>query len=524
MAGTVTTDLIFFSGATGGTSDCDSLTDWSGTGLDLDTVAFVQGTGSIFTYLAAASTSRLTDFACAAIDIQNKVIYFWFALGKVGFLDTKALGGLRLRVEDASANWGEWYVAGSDTLPHNGFICHAVHTAIAFDDVSATPPDKAAITKVCIRAYGSFPGKAYTWVDAVRIGTGITIKGGTEASPATLQDIIDVEETVGNQWGVLSKVEGILYAQGLLNFGSTTAGEATFFKDTNQVLIFKTAIVPTDFFEMRVQGNATSTTKVYFGDKSGGRGISGCVFRSAGAPKFKFTAIDTSITDLGIYGCAFFDANTISLPAYSATREVLSTNFEACAMILLDTCIVEYCSFISADDAGAKVTDTTDPPRFKDSSLISCPYGVRIPNTGTYKFDNLKFSGSISADIDNTSGGLVTVNCVNGANPTTYTGNTTINNYVDVTVTAKDENQVGIQGVSVRVSKLDDNSVVYMNELTDVNGVATESINYPGAVNLRIRVRKSSVNGTRYIPIETTGAMAATGFTLTVILYVDGNL
>ncbi|MEM2355145.1 MAG: hypothetical protein QXO00_02365, partial [Candidatus Bathyarchaeia archaeon] len=112
MAGTVSTDLAFFVGATGGSSSADSLTDWTGSGLAVDTVQFVQGTGSIYSYLAASSTTRYWNFACVSTNIQGKAIYFWFALGKVGWLNTKANGGLTFKVTDANGNWALWNVAG----------------------------------------------------------------------------------------------------------------------------------------------------------------------------------------------------------------------------------------------------------------------------------------------------------------------------------------------------------------------------------------------------------------------------
>ena len=76
---------------------------------------------------------------------------------------------------------------------------------------------------------------------------------------------------------------------------------------------------------------------------------------------------------------------------------------------------------------------------------------------------------------------------------------------------------------SVRISKLTDNSVVYMNEVT-VLGVAQETIISPGTVDVRIRVRKSTSGETRYIPFETFGQIAAANFGLATTLYVDGNI
>lgn len=525
MAGTVTTDLVFFTGATGGSSAADALTDWTGTGLVVDTVAFVQGTGSIYTYSAASTTSRLADFACVATDIQNKVIYFWFALGKVGFLSTKAAGGLRLRVEDASANWGEWYVAGSDTLPHNGFICHAVHTSTAYNDNSATLPNKAAITKVCVRAYGSFPGKAYTWVDAVRIGTYLGIKAGTSADPAKLDDIITAEQTVANQWGILSKVEGAYFCQGKLLIGSTTAGEATYFKDESKTVVFKTALVPTDWFETKLQGNATAATQIFLGSKVGGRGISGCSFSAFGAPKYKITATDTNVGEFGFYGCSFLDADTIALPPYSTTKEVISCSFEKCAEVLSDTCKMQYCNFVSADGRGVRIASASH--NITDCNFINCPKCVHCNFSAAVTFDNLKFSGSNGTDkwdIEHSVAGALTVNCTNGSNPQYVTetggGSTSIINTVYLRVYVKDEANAVIQGASVAIYKSSDNTQL-MNELSDVNGLAEETFNYPGSdVDIYARVRKSST-GTRYVPYNTTGTITSGGYTLTVVMIKD---
>ena len=516
MAGTVTTDLVFFTGATGGSSSADALTDWTGTGLVVDTVAFVQGTGSIYTYSAASTTERLADFACVATDIQNKVIYFWFALGKVGFLNTKATGGLRVRVEDASANWGEWYIAGSDTLPHNGFLCHPVHTNTAYDANSATLPNKAAITKICIRAYGSFPGKSYTWVDAVRIGTYVQIKAGTEASPATFADIITAEETTANRWGILSKTEGVLFCQGLLLFGSITAAEATYFKDTSKVLVFSDKLVPADYFEMKIQGNATGTTQIYFGIESGGRGISGCVFRSAGAAKFKLTATDANITDLGIYGCTLFDTATISLPAYSITRKVLDCTFEKCGEVVVNTCTVKYCNFVSSDGSAALISSIGH--NTTNCNFINCPEGVKLNtyDASAYPFSALIFTGT-TYHVNNISGSTLTVGNANGSNASTYTG--TLVNFtgsVDLTMTVKNQAGTAIVGAWAFIDQDPPVEPWIMNMQTIAGGIASVSHTLGPVTGSIWRIRKYG-----YKDFEQIIDIGSVDISLPVTLIVD---
>jgi hypothetical protein len=518
MTGTVETDLAFFSGATGGISNCDSTTDWIGSGIGVDTVQFVQGTGALYSYLAAASTTRYFEFSCVTTNVRGKAIYFWFALGKVGWLNTKANGGLQLTLTDSAGNYATWNVAGSDTLPHNGFICHVVHTDVTPDIQSATPPDLTRIVKIRITANGSFPGKAYLWLDAVRYGTYLRIKGGDSTSPATFDDIYNAEIQTANRWGVLDKVNGIFFVQGKIIIGSSTAGESTYFKDKNQVVVFKYGIVPDGFYELRLEGNSTGTTSVYFGEKVGERGVSGIVFRTApGAKPFIFDASNQYINELGIYGCSFFDLSNVYLPSYSSTREVNSCTFESCKPVYVSTCTVKYCNFISADDAGI-IVDSTD---FKvtNSNFVNCPYAVRITVTGTFIFDALIFSGN-TVDIDNTSGGEVTVQCVNGSNPTTYTGNTTIINVVYVTVKVVDPNLNPIQGAQVWVYNLTD-EVVIMNTSTDENGIAQTTVNYTGDKSLQINIRKSTPPGTRYLPSTTYGVLTSAGFSTTVTLYPD---
>ena len=507
-------------------SDCDATTGWTAVGgtntLNIDVP--IQGTGCIHNYSASAA-DRGSDYDFGVDkDLSVEDLYFWFALSKTGIIGDYGSTGLRIRVTDAAGVWGEWNLFGKNTVPHNGWIPWTVRVSQTYDAVSGgSGPSRSAIRKVGWRA-NSVLAKGYIYFDAWRYGTGLKLTEGTATVPATWEDIFAADDLAANKYGVIAKFGGVYYLQGQIQIGDAAQTIITYFKDLSKVIVFKDARVDNDFYEIKILGAATYKTSFILGTKSGTAGISGCIINSQSSTKtYKITATDANIDAFGLYGCTFLEANTISLPVYATNHEVLNSIFEKCAVVLVSTCIAENCNFISADDAGTRVTDTSASPVFKNSNLISCPYGVRIPNTGTYKFDNLKFSGSTSADIDNTSGGLVTVNCVNGANPTTYTGNTVINNYVDVTVTVKDEAQTNIAGASVRISKLDDNSVVYMNEITDVNGIATESINYPGAVNLRIRARKSTTS-TKYIPFETTGVMTSTGFSLTVTLYVDGNL
>lgn len=493
---------------------CDAVDDWTGSPT-LDTEIFLQGTGALSAKVSKTTYTAMKPITAA--DLTGQKIYAWMNCATPALLDTKANGGMRIRIEDAAANWREWYVAGKDTYA-GGWENFAVAADSGWDAQSATPPDITAVTAVgvvCVTT--ASVAKINFWWDVLRYGTGLRVKAGTGADPATWEDIYSADNATANKYGILTKYEGVYQLQGKLYIGSTTAGEATYFKDTGKIIIFRDKPFGV-FYEVTIEGNATATTKVYFGEKSGGRGISGCIFNAAGASKYKITATDANITDLGLYGCLFIDADTISLPAYAATKEVLSCNFEKCAKVLADTCTVQYCNFVSADDRAVEMSSTTH--NISDSNFISCPYGVQIPNTGTYTFNALMFSGN-TTDIDNTSGGSVTVNCVNGSNPTTFTGDTTIVNTVYLTVWVEDEEGAALQGAAVRIERLSDNQQL-MNEETDVTGKAEETYNYVGDENIEVRIRKSSSGEpARYFSYKTSGTITSGGYTLTAVLIKD---
>ena len=63
--------------------------------------------------------------------------------------------------------------------------------------------------------------------------------------------------------------------------------------------------------------------------------------------------------------------------------------------------------------------------------------------------------------------------------------------------------------------------VQLMNEVTNGSGVATESFNYSTNTPIIVRIRKSSLGTTRYVPVNTTGTITTTGFSLTVTLIQD---
>jgi hypothetical protein len=56
---------------------------------------------------------------------------------------------------------------------------------------------------------------------------------------------------------------------------------------------------------------------------------------------------------------------------------------------------------------------------------------------------------------------------------------------------------------------------------TASNGIATQNFNYTVSTPVYVRVRKSSIGSTKYIPVSTTGTITSSGYSLTVTLPSD---
>jgi len=417
MAGTVVPNLTII-------SLCEATTGWTavgGTNTLIDPTIFdaIQGTYAIQNYNAGAA-NRGADFDFGIdTNFSDTVIYFWFSFSKV----PHATNPMRIRVTDVSGNWREWNIFTKATLPHTAWMAWALKTTVTYDAQSATPPTMTAIRKVGWRI-DSVIGKVYIYFDAWRYGTGLTIKLGTEGSPAVLEDFVSAEAT--EAYGVIQKINEVYFSQGQIIIGSTTVDESTYFKDINQILVFKSIKGnPTGFYEIKGQNAAsgTGTTKIFFGTKSGTAGISGCVIKAPSAMKWKLTMSNTNITEFGFYGCIFQNADTTEGQVYSTVKEFLSSNFVACGEMLPNTGIVNKCTFISSPARAIKISSTSH--HVTDCQFINCQTAIHHDIGGPvgtpleYDYDKLMFSGG-TYHIENsavTPNYYINIDRINGSNP-----------------------------------------------------------------------------------------------------------
>lgn len=531
MAGTVITDLSFFTGATGGsTSDCDDITDWD-TAPTLDTESFIQGTGACSAKVSKTTFTSVFTFS-VAVNLTNKLIYVWMLSATPAGLAAKSSGGFRIRVEDSLGNWGEWYVAGSDTY-FGGWECFAVHTGETFSNKSATAPIISDITKAGVVCYNiGSSAKTNFYFDAMRYGTGLTIYAGTSGEPAVFADFMTAENDINKKYGVVQELAGIYLVQGKLKFGSLTAGQTTYFKDTTvKIIVFRKRIMPTTFYEIVLQGNATGTTEIYFGDKQGGAGVAGPIFRCEDITiPYKVTATDTNVTKFGFWGCSFYNAGVISGQAYNIDKEFLSCTFFKCSQMEPNTGIVKDCSFLSTTGKAILMNSTSH--KISDSKFINCQTAVHINFSAAVDFDNLNFYGNDPYDIEHSVAGTLTINysADTVAPPSeakvneTGGGNTVIQTSVTLTVRHVKTGSEPTEYVRCYIRMKESPYTEIMNkdamETDDLNPgyyKATRSYTVTGIVVI-VRAREKG-----YLPFEIEMTIPSGGLDVTAVWLEDPN-
>ncbi|HBP51406.1 TPA: hypothetical protein DD455_03690 [Candidatus Shapirobacteria bacterium] len=500
-------------------SMCESTTGWAGgiANLLLQSTAYIQGTYSLAAWINN-TTSAVEYYTISATSLVGQHVYVWMLCN--GRVDTKANGGYRIVLYTDASNYATFYVGGNDTHGNgwNLLCCSADATPTA--QVGTFNPASVTMIGIQFKTITTATKQGQTYIqncfwDAVRYGSGLTItSGATDA--ISMEDIFAVDDDVTYKYGVVQKSYGSYIIQGKLIFGGT-GSESIDFVDSNQIVIFPDNPLVSDTFYGFVVQAGSGTTNFTLGVKSGTVGTSGCIFKAPGTKTYDLNLGNNNNNKVQLYGSSFVNAGLVTLPLSGANREVLNCSFNTSDGVIVSTCLMLNSNIISADDEGVLLSNTSH--QMSDSNFIDNPNAIRIDTAGEYDLDNVKFFGN-TVDIDNTSGGAVVINCTNGSNPSTETGDTTIVNAVTVSVLVVDVTNTPINTAQVAIYKTSDKSEL-LNTDTDANGLVQTTFNYLTDTNIYFRIRKSSTGGTKYVPVSSSGTITSTGFSSTITLLQD---
>ena len=494
--------------------DCDVLTNWSSNETILvDTESMREGTGSIAIQKVSQETSYAqydyyTDHGNAYLDITGEThIYFWTQCRQR--LDTKANGGIRIRLTDASANYREWWVGGSDNY-YGGFQNYVIYTGTAPNASSGT------LNLAQIR-YITFYWKVLSktvvgandcFVDIIYYGMGIIVGGGTSGDKGTFDQIITADETPA--YGVLSKKFGVFMAQGPITFGDSAGATTTYFSDASQIVLFSDALVSSTHYAINIVGNATGTNSVQFGSVTGSGssmvGSEGIVFKAINTSlPFSLNATNTGIDELKLYGSSFINASDVFLGSSTTllggsgtTVDLVDNDFSNPSQVFRNisgsaTVTALRNSIVSANDSRASMdlydgTATTsdewtiiEGKGYEDSAGGATSItvtGEPFPNTATNKpYITVTNSAQVFNldNVSNGSGGRITVT---DQTEIAFDGETTngdVNERFIVTWSVKTPGGTAIENARVKITESAPSAAIANQNNTLSSGAASST-------------------------------------------------
>ena len=531
----------------------DAVTSCTVSGADnnftSDAGEYVEGSAG-FSFDLDAETHTVVFTPSSSLDLTSKNIWIWMMFFTPSFLGTWSSGAVKCRLSDGT-NYSEWYLGGSDNpLMSSAWARIVFYTGSTPDAVSGTL-SISAVTTITYYFTGVSKSKLAqnVFIDYLQYGNatdGIKITGGGSGTEETFADVVGDDETAAA--GMIQEVDGVYFLSGSITFGDTATNNC-YFKDENQLIVSKSfyrsftttnrtsaeSLVGSSHFTVKVQNYSTGTCNFELGSAAGGRGTSGCVFKTGGNQKISFDFNDTDIDVLKLYACTFIDCATTALPTAISGSEVYDCTWNGCGEVNVSTFKFRYCNFVNATSNAIQVDSTSFD--VTDCNFISpTTAGVELTVAGPYTFNNLQFvgtSGSGPYDVNNTYGSSITVNNTGTlSNAQYYTGSTvTFQGSVTVTITVKDnDTKAAIVGAQVSMWY---ESVVgggydtqVMNEDTITSGVASETYTGTTPKECVLRVRKSEdTDDPRYYAFSDIVTIASgTGYSRTVYLKQNDKL
>lgn len=199
-------------------------------------------------------------------------------------------------------------------------------------------------------------------IDAIDIGRGLVVTGGTDLDRVTWDDIDGVASSQSNAYGLIEKRSGVFFMKGEWQFGDATNN--CYFQDADETVVWEgnytlnrngipdTISAVADDLNKLVVVEGTGTTDFISGIKSGvgddATGSNGCTYQAA--PVFDSVRTnlsidfsDVDITNVELFGCRFrrcvgspLDDSSIILSSDATNgpnHEVLGTVFNECGLI-----------------------------------------------------------------------------------------------------------------------------------------------------------------------------------------------
>lgn len=426
---------------------------------------------------------------------------------------TIAAGGIDLWVGSSDTNNYYNTYLGSNTYPiKGGWVIVPFAPDSAWASTRGTPPALTAITSFGIQVQGAFGAvsKAENVViDAIDVGRGVYISGGTGADPVADFDkmVLFDQGNRTNRWGYITESDGIISVFGRLGIGFTThngvpgdntGAKPTRFEDAGKILVFPDGLMQADYSGIDIETGTGSTASFVY--------IENCTFIGISDG---LGAVDTR-PDIWVGGdnvgyCTFFNSRFVRFHDFAETDANVQLDLIDCVFDDLE-CYEHYGGYLDGcslsavpqllPNTGMMTCFTGNVERITNCSFIglgTAGHAIEIQVAGEYDFSGNKFtdyggtpgsnlvenSGDPHAAIHNSSGGLVTLNIVGGGDSPSIrnsgTGSTTIvNSNVAVNIVGLPVIPTG-NGTEIRVYDRSQINPTLGITTTEFAGIGTEN-------------------------------------------------
>lgn len=504
-----------------------------------ETDAYVQGSGCIAN--KCGTTTGATDTgghfnSTATFDITGKHLFMWRMTLTPGNMLTKANAGIAIGLTNtsttstsvwSSTNFKKWNIDGSDTLPNSdGWRCYVLDPSGTADSSAGTLTLSTVknVGYLCRQNTGVATALNNVFVDAIRMGTGISATASSAGDTITLSGLLTYDADKTRAFGVITQNSGIYYGGGKVTIGATGQTNTCLFEDTSQVLVWRDFPVADTLYEFKLQGAAGNKTTMRW-NSSVLRGQAGQVWNVTCDANSDFKAYDTAI------------ANCSSLVLSSGS--ILSgSSLDTCGQVDVNGATISDCSFANCTatsqllcSAASEVANITNTAFTKGAGTT---HAIEIGGSAAnFTLDGISFSGyAVSngstgneAVYVNIASGSVEITVLNGSNPSIRTAGATVtfaSTPVSVTVTVKDAaSGAAIQNARVLLEKVSDGTDV-LTGLTNASGVLSGSYSYTADTAVTGVVRRATTAyGTLYKAATVSGTITSAGFSATVLLISD---
>ena len=246
----------------------------------------IQGTNCMkdanITTTVFPTDSGMSMNAFTAINLTGKLLYSWRNQSYPSNLPYKGqYGGAAIWISSGATYSTSPYkvfdLDGQDTDLVGGWKCYAVDASRTSGKTAGSLSLTAVTSVGWTRMILTTIAVAMNYVDASRYGTGLKIRDNSSITGygSTLAEIYSYDSTSTNSYGVITSQSGIYYLMGKLYIGGNDTtypttndnqGALTYFKDTDQTIIWRSMPVTTGFYEVRVASNATQHTVAQIGN------------------------------------------------------------------------------------------------------------------------------------------------------------------------------------------------------------------------------------------------------------------